>query len=96
MYKREGHEMFRNLQDKIQSDIARTMFRPGIGINGSESNPPTHSNTSKAKAPRTIPAPVIAQKRTGGTTLKSAKVGRNEKCPCGSGKKFKRCCGHAA
>ena len=25
--------------------------------------------------------------------LRSAKVGRNDPCPCGSGKKFKRCCG---
>jgi uncharacterized protein YecA (UPF0149 family) len=23
----------------------------------------------------------------------SAKIGRNEQCPCGSGKKYKRCCG---
>jgi uncharacterized protein len=28
--------------------------------------------------------------------LRSAKVGRNEPCPCGSGKKFKKCCGSAA
>ena len=27
------------------------------------------------------------------TQLRSTKVGRNEPCPCGSGKKFKRCCG---
>jgi preprotein translocase subunit SecA len=25
--------------------------------------------------------------------IKSRKVGRNEPCPCGSGKKFKQCCG---
>ncbi|HEY6010722.1 MAG TPA: SEC-C metal-binding domain-containing protein [Nitrospirota bacterium] len=25
--------------------------------------------------------------------MKSSKVGRNEPCPCGSGRKFKRCCG---
>jgi uncharacterized protein YecA (UPF0149 family) len=27
-----------------------------------------------------------------GVSAKSAKVGRNELCPCGSGKKYKRCC----
>ncbi len=27
---------------------------------------------------------------------RSAKVGRNDPCPCGSGKKFKKCCGKAA
>jgi uncharacterized protein YecA (UPF0149 family) len=29
-------------------------------------------------------------------TTASAKVGRNETCPCGSGKKFKKCCGSPA
>jgi preprotein translocase subunit SecA len=32
--------------------------------------------------------PAAAPKRDGG-----AKVGRNDACPCGSGKKYKRCCG---
>jgi uncharacterized protein YecA (UPF0149 family) len=27
------------------------------------------------------------------TVVKEAKVGRNDPCPCGSGKKFKKCCG---
>ncbi len=30
---------------------------------------------------------------SGGRTLQSKKIGRNEPCPCGSGKKYKRCCG---
>jgi uncharacterized protein len=29
------------------------------------------------------------------TATRSTKVGRNDPCPCGSGKKFKRCCGQA-
>ena len=28
-----------------------------------------------------------------GRTIKKDKVGRNEQCPCGSGKKYKQCCG---
>ncbi|WP_240905652.1 SEC-C metal-binding domain-containing protein [Thiorhodococcus mannitoliphagus] len=35
------------------------------------------------------PAPAIAK----GAQVKAAKVGRNDPCPCGSGKKFKKCCG---
>ncbi|MDD5604257.1 MAG: SEC-C metal-binding domain-containing protein, partial [Eubacteriales bacterium] len=27
------------------------------------------------------------------TLVKNAKVGRNDPCPCGSGKKYKKCCG---
>ena len=34
-----------------------------------------------------------AAKETVKTTKKSSKVGRNDLCPCGSGKKYKQCCG---
>jgi len=97
MYKRQGHEMFRNLQDKIQSDIVRTMFRPGTDVNGSQSNVSTQANHVKTESHRTAaPVALPAQKRSGESPLKSAKIGRNERCPCGSGKKFKKCCGQAA
>lgn len=47
--------------------------------------------------PRALPAlRKLAQMRAGeeiSTERKSHKVGRNDQCPCGSGKKFKRCCG---
>ena len=34
----------------------------------------------------------LEQKKSG-TVIKGAKIGRNEPCPCGSGKKYKYCCG---
>ena len=34
----------------------------------------------------------IEQKKSG-TVIKGAKIGRNDPCPCGSGKKYKQCCG---
>ena len=34
--------------------------------------------------------------KLGGTIIKGAKVGRNDPCPCGSGKKYKKCCGKNA
>lgn len=36
----------------------------------------------------------LEQKKSG-TVVKDKKVGRNEPCPCGSGKKYKFCCGRA-
>ena len=35
------------------------------------------------------------EQKKSGTIVKERKVGRNEPCPCGSGKKYKYCCGHA-
>ncbi len=33
------------------------------------------------------------EQKSSGTVVKGAKIGRNDPCPCGSGKKYKRCCG---
>jgi uncharacterized protein len=56
-----------------------------------------------AQAPDLIPACVVGmhgfwkerrgQPKAGSGRAKSAKVGRNDPCPCGSGRKYKRCCG---
>jgi uncharacterized protein YecA (UPF0149 family) len=37
-----------------------------------------------------------ANANRGTTIVNSAKIGRNELCPCGSGKKYKKCCGQNA
>jgi preprotein translocase subunit SecA len=48
---------------------------------------------SLAKEPVFQPIPVPPQNKVGLPTGSSAKVGRNDPCPCGSGKKYKKCCG---
>lgn len=35
------------------------------------------------------------EQRKSGTVVKPKKIGRNDPCPCGSGKKYKQCCGRA-
>lgn len=48
------------------------------------------------KAPRILPDTVNNSRNTGKQTVtrkKVKKIGRNEPCPCGSGKKYKKCCG---
>ena len=36
---------------------------------------------------------LFLQQRKSGTVVKEKKIGRNDPCPCGSGKKYKQCCG---
>jgi len=84
-YKREGHNMFQNLLGTIQHDVAHTIY---------------HVSIVRKEAPAQAPS-VMAQVAAGGADgarkqpLKTAgkKVGRNDPCPCGSGKKYKKCCG---
>ena len=89
MYKREGHQRFQDLRDRIQRDVARTIFhvavRPeGRGNGGRALGRPRNESPMDQVAGRNKNEPV----KGGG-----AKVGRNEPCPCGSGKKYKRCHG---
>lgn len=60
-------------------------------------------NELEASAPNLIPDAVLTLHRTrlaqagsapGQATVKPPKIGRNDPCPCGSGKKFKKCCLH--
>ena len=82
-YKREGHNRFQDLMSTIQHDVAHTIYRVSI---------------VKKEAPKEAPSPMAQV--TAGTVDKrqplqaaAKKVGRNDPCPCGSGKKYKKCCG---
>ncbi|RJQ40558.1 MAG: preprotein translocase subunit SecA [Dehalococcoidia bacterium] len=83
-YKREGHQLFRNLLDTVQHDVAHTVFH----VNIVRQEPQKETASPMAKMAR--PAPVRQSPRQAGS---GQKVGRNDPCPCGSGKKYKHCCG---
>ena len=80
MFKHEGHRMFQDLLDRIQHDIVHSIYRIGL-IQQSGSGPRR---------------PAIAQPQPQKAVVGGSKVGRNSQCPCGSGKKYKRCHGVAA
>jgi len=79
-YKREGHNLFQNLLATIQHDVVHSIYRVSI---------------TRREAPPKPPAPVQAGGGNQKQKLKvgGKKVGRNDPCPCGSGKKYKHCCG---
>ena len=83
-YKREGYEMFENMIDSIREEIVRRMFLVQV--------------KPQAEIKREKVAKVTSEGGAGDKTVKrqpqvrKAKVGRNDPCPCGSGKKYKNCC----
>ena len=84
MYRKEGMDQFQLLEQKIQSDVAHAIFRAQVTI-----GQPLANGSGRARRRRSAPQPV----RSAATTVKGGrKVGRNQPCPCGSGKKYKRCC----
>jgi preprotein translocase subunit SecA len=88
-YKREGHDMFQSLLAAIQHDMAHIIYRASIAKRGE--TPPGQA------APTPAPTPIQAQAQGGDgkkrPKVAGKKVGRNDPCPCGSGKKYKHCCG---
>ena len=87
-YKREGHNLFNDLLATIQHDMAHIIYRANIAKKG---------ETPQGQA-APAPTPIQAQAQAGGEAkkrlrVKGKKVGRNDPCPCGSGKKYKHCCG---
>ncbi len=81
VYKREGHEMFQSLLDNIRHDVVHTIFHVNI-VRKEENVSPMASARVNSQSGDHVPTRVTAKK-----------VGRNDPCPCGSGKKYKHCCG---
>ncbi len=87
-YKREGFDMFSGMMDRIKSDVLERIFRVQA-VRGEQPPPPP---------PQPVPPPRMVLNRSDQPTPPIAqhpadKVGRNDPCPCGSGKKYKKCHG---
>ncbi len=79
-FKREGHEMYADLLAAIQRAVVGDIYRVSL-VREPQPRPmrEMRNNVEAQRAPRPV--------RTAGP-----KVGRNDPCPCGSGKKYKHCC----
>ena len=80
-YTKEGYEMFDNLLDTIDMDITRFLVNAEIRQNTER------KQVAKGNA---VENPNKLKKQT---PKRVNKIGRNDPCPCGSGKKYKQCCG---
>jgi preprotein translocase subunit SecA len=78
-YKIEGFEMFQNTINTIQDDVVRYIFRVNV--------------TQPEQQQRQVVENRYAEEGARQPARKENRVGRNDPCPCGSGKKYKKCCG---
>ena len=96
MYKKEGHEQFQGLQAKIEHDIVHTLFNARISVapKGGQRANGRNGQAGRPGAPKkeTVMAKVMDPRRREAVPT-GQKIGRNQQCPCGSGKKYKRCHG---
>ena len=80
-YTTEGYELFEDLLDTIDKETTMFLLKAEVRQNAER------KEVAKGKA--ADDESKLAKK----TPKKSTKVGRNDPCPCGSGKKYKNCCG---
>ena len=91
-YKIKGHEMFGQMIDSIQNDIASLIFRVNIITREQQEAMEREAQQRMAAAKQTHgdESDEAVKKQP---VKNAGKVGRNDPCPCGSGKKYKNCCG---
>jgi len=93
-YKREGFEMFANMIETVKQKTLSTLFRIKISSEeevDKEALEKKKRQQSEMRLSRSGGGSDEAQKQP--IKREGEKVGRNEPCPCGSGKKYKKCCG---
>jgi len=105
-YKREAYAMFSTLMDTIKSEVVTRIFRSTTSLQGYErlvASMPVRlvhneiSTLGGGESASSVERGALSGKHASGDALphhrEGAKVGRNDPCPCKSGKKFKKCCG---
>lgn len=87
-YKREAFDIFADLSDRVSSEVLSRLMKIQVA---------REDNVERKFLP--TPARMIYGRGSGGesskpqTVVKDKKIGRNDPCICGSGKKYKKCCG---
>ena len=89
-YQREGFDLFSAMMDGIKEEIAGYLFNVEVTVE-------SESKEVKAKGIETPKSPIGLQYSASDESgeVSSGGVSRNSQCPCGSGKKYKRCHGAA-
>ncbi len=100
IYKFESFELFKQLIQKINSDISAFIVKANLPIQEpsqvKEAQKPRRSDSGRYKEERTdllSQAGRTSEPKVTTTVRVEKKVGRNDPCPCGSGKKYKHCHG---
>jgi preprotein translocase subunit SecA len=97
-YKKEGYDIFVDMIHRLKSDVVERLFKVQIKSDDDAEEIVPEPRAEKVTLSR---GEEPKEKETQGKKEKpvirhGAKVGRNDPCPCGSGKKYKKCCGMKA
>ncbi|NLV23649.1 MAG: preprotein translocase subunit SecA [Deltaproteobacteria bacterium] len=89
-YKKEAYSLFMEMMGRIRQEFLGKLFRVQLA---SDSEMEQARREEERRRKRIFDALGAGQEGNRPVTRHEEKVGRNDPCPCGSGKKFKKCCG---
>ena len=88
-YKREGFAMFQDMMFNIYTEAVKRLFSVQVVTQEAVEKFEQKEQKKEAEVQKNTTAPTLEKEPVKRT---APKVGRNDPCPCGSGKKFKQCC----
>ena len=91
MYKKEGRDKFEALLDRIQYDIVHSIYNIPGNQHATDKNLVQNQKHSVRRSNTLTPSAKSGMDQPSSSSYR--KVGRNDPCPCGSNKKYKRCHG---
>jgi preprotein translocase subunit SecA len=96
-YKKESFDLFQDMMERIQDRVVKYLWKMEVVLEQEQAEVPRVQRISPQK-PKQQPMFFSGSAGSEPQTVrrKEAKVGRNDPCPCGSGKKYKKCHGAAA
>ncbi|WP_029165332.1 preprotein translocase subunit SecA [Aminiphilus circumscriptus] len=101
-YQFESYNLFQEMLGRVRESVAELVFRVSVVAEGAA---PGGGRSGSVRPGAVTPVPVLlgaSREETPGSggervpLRKGERVGRNDPCPCGSGKKYKHCCGRVS
>src|SRR5581483_11332027 len=97
-YKREAFDLFEAMVDRVRTSVTELLFKMQVAREAATTPAPAPlpgPAARPAREPLVLSRAAADRRGDGGRPAArpaGVKVGRNDACPCGSGKKYKKCC----
>jgi len=95
-YKKEGYNLFLNMIETVKEQTIGTLMRVEV-VREEDVDQLEEERKQRQEQQMSMNKGAAGENENGQKTIRreGKKIGRNEPCPCGSGKKYKKCCGRA-
>jgi len=95
-YKKESFDLFQDMMERIQDRVVKYLWKMEVVLEQEQAEVPRAQRAPQKPKQQPMFFSGSAGSEPQTVRRKEAKVGRNDPCPCGSGKKYKKCHGAAA